>query len=387
MATLWVHDGFEAELKRKVNSYTDELQGIRKRYDSALDIVGKYGSSAVNTCEIYLKKRRAALNSAADKAESIQRTATSYVDGVVSRDKELSKSIHKQAYSFYQKKGIGPQADTGWARFKYGVATTAEDFFTDTVKFFEDLAESIKAFYEEHKYIINLVLDALMIVGAIALFTVSGGTLIGVICAIGATWALSKAVYETVMDTGALIAHYSGDEAMAEELSERTLSGDIVDLGEAMDEKWGTHFTEVFKIGLMGLEACEFVADMAKVATDVKKIFELDKLHSLQLDKVAKRTWAQNLADLKKVKWFGTKSAGRLGSAVNWCKFGLYATGFSFKKTATSGGELVKSIGEDAKKNMDNIKDIRGGKSILEISPLTKPGYELTQDFTEILEY
>ena len=385
MATLWVHEGFEKDLKRKVSSYTDELDSIRKRYDSALGIVGKYGGSAVSSCEIYLKKRRAALNSAADKAESIQRTATSYVDGVVSRDKELSKSIHKQAYSFYQKKGIGPQADTGWARFKYGVATTAEDFFTDTVKFFEDLAESIKAFYEEHKYIINLVLDALMIVGAIALFTVSGGPLIGVICAIGATWALSKAVYETVMDTGALIAHYSGDEAMAEELSERTLSGDIVDLGEAMDEKWGTHFTEVIKGGLIGLEACEFVAEMAKVGRDVKKIFNLDEKHSLQLAKASKRTWAQNLGDLKKIKWGATKATPRLKSALNWCKFGLYTAGFSLEKTARDGKDLLQSMVKDTGKNVGTVKKMQTGTIFLEISPLTKPSYGLTKDIAAIL--
>ena len=34
---------------------------------------------------------------------------------------------------------------------------------------------------------------------------------------------------------------------------------------------------------------------------------------------------------------------------------------------------------------MDNIKDIRGGKSILEISPLTKPSYGLTKDIAAIL--
>ena len=39
MATLWVHEGFEKDLKRKVSSYTDELDSIRKRYDSALDDV------------------------------------------------------------------------------------------------------------------------------------------------------------------------------------------------------------------------------------------------------------------------------------------------------------------------------------------------------------
>ena len=384
MATLWVHEGFEKDLKRKVSSYTDELDNIRKRYDSALDIVGKYGGSAVSSCEIYLKKRRAALNSASDKAERIQRAASRYVEGVVNTDLTLSQSVHQRSYTFYQEKKIGPQADTRWARFTYGLATSAEDFFTDTVKFFEDLAESIKAFYEEHKYLINLVLDAVAVVGALLMFTATGGFL-GIICTIGAAWALTKASYETVMDAGALIAHWAGDEAMAEDLSEKTLAGDLVDLGEAMDEKWGTHFTEVIKGGLIGLEACEFVAEMAKVGRDVKKIFNLDEKHSLQLAKASKRTWAQNLGDLKKIKWGATKATPRLKSALNWCKFGLYTAGFSLEKTARDGKDLLQSMVKDTGKNVGTVKKMQTGTIFLEISPLTKPSYGLTKDIAAIL--
>ena len=58
MSVLWVHEGYQKNFDRKVKKYAEELQDISDQYDSALKLVGNYGGSSIDNCEIYLKKRK-----------------------------------------------------------------------------------------------------------------------------------------------------------------------------------------------------------------------------------------------------------------------------------------------------------------------------------------
>ena len=242
MATLWVRDGYQAEFERKISSYTSKITDISDQYYKASQIVSDYsGDSNVNSSNVYLKKRRVALQDAVSAATALKNAANSYVDKIISSDVVVSKSIHKESYAFYKRKGIGPQKDTWGARSWNSIKTTASDFWHDAKNTTKKIVQDIKDFYEEYKYIVNIVVDFLAVAAAIALFSLASVTgVIGVICLIGAIWATSKAIYELATDCLAAEAWLNGDEGKAEQLANRTLTGDIINAGEWLDEKLGT---------------------------------------------------------------------------------------------------------------------------------------------------
>ena len=72
MATLWVRDGYQAEFERKISSYTSKITDISDQYYKASQIVSDYsGDSNVNSSNVYLKKRRVALQDAVSAATAL----------------------------------------------------------------------------------------------------------------------------------------------------------------------------------------------------------------------------------------------------------------------------------------------------------------------------
>lgn len=297
MAVLWVKNGFQKEFERKINSYTSKLSDIDGQYSSASQLISGYsGDSNVSTCNVYLKKRRSAIQTAIDSAKTLKQAADKYVSSVVSADTTISKSIHTESYSFYKKKGIGPQKDTWYARAWNSVTTTVSDFVHDAVATKDRIIADIKEFYEEYKYIFNVLGDILAVAGAIALFTFASLSGVGLIILIGATWALSKALYETVTDCMAVDAWSKGDTGRAEDLANRTLTNDMIQFGEFLDEKLGTDFMKsVFKGLTIALNVCELFATVATIFLAIEKVLNLDSLKSLDIRNLTHRSFKQSL--------------------------------------------------------------------------------------------
>ena len=389
MAVLWVKNGFQKEFERKINSYTSKLSDIDGQYTSASQLISSYtGDSNVSTCNVYLKKRRSALQTAIDSANTLRQAADNYVSSVVSADTAISKSIHSESYSFYKKKGIGPQRDTWYSKAWYSIKTTASDFWHDAASTTERIVEGIKDFYEEYKYIFNILGDILMIAAAIALFAVSGGTLLGVICLIGAVWATTKASYELITDCMAAAAWIEGDEGRVEDLTNRTLTGDMIKAGEWLDEKLGTNFFEAgIKVLVVGLELCQFVATVMLVFDAFKDIFNL-KLRSdgkplTSLDHTYKASWKESVRNWRMTNWSGTLGNGaRFASPTNWLKFGAWMLKFSFKKDAKSFADFADSFISNKQKNSERVKAIvNDPSSILK----NLPGVKEANDFGETI--
>lgn len=92
----------------------------------------------------------------------------------------------------------------------------------------------------------------------------------------------------------------------------------------------------------IGLELCEFTTSIVLVGQKVFKIFELDNLKALNLKYVYKRSFKENLSDLKKIKWFGTKKLGRFGSLKNCLNLHLIASVFRWIRRHQRGNLLDK---------------------------------------------
>lgn len=385
MAVLWVHEGYQKEFSRKINDYTSELSDIKSQYSKAYSQVGSYsGDSHVSSCNTFLQKRQKDLQNAINKANDLKSHADSYVSSVISADKRVSDSIHKRAYSFYKSKGIGPQSDNIIARGWNALKTTASDFWNDACGTAERIVNDIKAFYDEYKYVFNVLFDILAVSAAVALFALSGGTFLGIICAIGATWATAKATYELVTDCAAVEAWMEGDIERAEDLSNRTLAGDIVKAGEWLDGQLGTHFFETtLKVILVGLEVCQFVATVLLVWEQFREIFNLkvrsDGKPLKILDHRAKLTLQQRKFGWKMFKLSGTEGMGaRFASMTNWLKFGAWELKLSFSKDSKSFTEFTMSLFENSEKNVERIKTIISDPSII---LKTLPGVPETMDF------
>lgn len=384
MATLWVRDGYQAEFERKISSYTSKITDISDQYYKASQIVSDYsGDSNVNSSNVYLKKRRVALQDAVSAATTLKNAANSYVDKIISSDVAVSKSIHKESYAFYKRKGIGPQKDTWGARAWNSIKTTASDFWHDAKNTTKKIVQDIKDFYEEYKYIVNIVVDFLAVAAAIALFSLASVTgVIGVICLIGAIWATSKAIYELATDCLAAEAWLNGDEGKAEQLANRTLTGDIINAGEWLDEKLGTSFFKTaFKTVLVGLEICEFVTEVVSLINVIKSCFNLTKLKQLDLKNLTQRSWKQSLHYAEMTNWM---APDRFGSALNWGKFALRMTGFSINISARNTNELFSSFVQNAEKNKSTIDKIKSGKWF-DVSAIGKISNGLSSDIVNII--
>lgn len=384
MATLWVRDGYQAEFERKISSYTSKITDISDQYYKASQIVSDYsGDSNVNSSNVYLKKRRVALQDAVSAATALKNAANSYVDKIISSDVVVSKSIHKESYAFYKRKGIGPQKDTLGARSWNSIKTTASDFWHDAKNTTKKIVQDIKDFYEEYKYIVNIVVDFLAVAAAIALFSLASVTgVIGVICLIGAIWATSKAIYELATDCLAAEAWLNGDEGKAEQLANRTLTGDIINAGEWLDEKLGTSFFKTaFKTVLVGLEICEFVTEVVSLINVIKSCFNLTKLKQLDLKNLTQRSWKQSLHYAEMTNWM---APDRFGSALNWGKFALKMTGFSINISARNTNELFSSFVQNAEKNKSTIDKIKSGKWF-DVSAIGKISNGLSNDIVNII--
>ena len=384
MATLWVRDGYQAEFERKISSYTSKITDISDQYYKASQIVSDYsGDSNVNSSNVYLKKRRVALQDAVSAATALKNAANSYVDKIISSDVVVSKSIHKESYAFYKRKGIGPQKDTWGARSWNSIKTTASDFWHDAKNTTKKIVQDIKDFYEEYKYIVNIVVDFLAVAAAIALFSLASVTgVIGVICLIGAIWATSKAIYELATDCLAAEAWLNGDEGKAEQLANRTLTGDIINAGEWLDEKLGTSFFKTaFKTVLVGLEMCEFVTEVVSLINVIKSCFNLTKLKQLDLKNLTQRSWKQSLHYAEMTNWM---APDRFGSALNWGKFALKMTGFSINISVRNTNELFSSFVQNAEKNKSTIDKIKSGKWF-DVSAIGKISNGLSNDIVNII--
>ena len=384
MATLWVRDGYQAEFERKISSYTSKITDISDQYYKASQIVSDYsGDSNVNSSNVYLKKRRVALQDAVSAATALKNAANSYVDKIISSVVVVSKSIHKESYAFYKRKGIGPQKDTWGARSWNSIKTTASDFWHDAKNTTKKIVQDIKDFYEEYKYIVNIVVDFLAVAAAIALFSLASVTgVIGVICLIGAIWATSKAIYELATDCLAAEAWLNGDEGKAEQLANRTLTGDIINAGEWLDEKLGTSFFKTaFKTVLVGLEICEFVTEVVSLINVIKSCFNLTKLKQLDLKNLTQRSWKQSLHYAEMTNWM---APDRFGSALNWGKFALKMTGFSINISVRNTNELFSSFVQNAEKNKSTIDKIKSGKWF-DVSAIGKISNGLSNDIVNII--
>lgn len=342
MSVLWVRTGYENAFFRSVQSYERRMEEIKGNYETAQHRLAPLTSdSLIYSCNTYVKRRAHAMDQKISAAQSLKRRAKTYTEHVIQVDQEIKSLIHKQSYSFYKKTGIGPQEDSVWARFTYGLQINAQDFLHDAAGTAARLCDEIKGFLEEHKYIVNVVKDVAALVGTVLLIPLASATgFIGIICLIGFTYSVMSATYKTLTDIKALEAHYSGEEGEAEYWAGKKLSTSMVDSGEWLDQKLGfTFFEPIMKCTAITFETAAFVCDVVLILNGIKSCFNLN-IKSLDLRNPTSRSFKQSLVYAKNTQWF---RSDRLINPKNWVDF--LAKGY-IDKLKSSGTALGTEIAD-----------------------------------------
>lgn len=342
MSVLWVRTGYENAFLRSVQSYERKMEEAKGNYETAQHRLEPLTSdSLIYSCNTYVKRRANAIDDKISAAQSLKARAKAYTDHVIHVDREIKSLIHKQAYSFYRKTGIGPQKDSLLARFTYGLQTNAQDFLHDAAGTAARLCDEIKGFLEEHKYIVNVVKDIATLAGTVLLIPLASATgVIGIICLIGVAYSIMSATYKTLTDIKALDAQYRGEEGEAEYWASKKLSTTMVDSGEWLDQKLGfTFFEPIMKCTAIVCETAAFVCDVVVILNSIKVCFNLN-IKSLDLRNPTSRSFKQSLVYAKNTKWF---RSDRLLNPKNWVNF--LEKGY-IDKLKSSGTELGTEIAD-----------------------------------------
>ena len=236
MASLHIDFSYDDNVKRSINSAKNTLSTRINDYTGIKRNLSGMSSSTGNlsTANTYIQKKIDALQTKYNKLEKFHTAVTNFNTNADAADRRVANQINTETKQFYKREGIktgilytiGSVFGKGveWLRGKI------EETFDNIIAGAKTLWENIKQWYEDNKHWIDIVVDVVCVVAAIAAIIVSGGALATVF----AVWGLAKASADLIYDSIALSYYNDGDMEKYEEMSEKGLKDFMSDtLGPA----------------------------------------------------------------------------------------------------------------------------------------------------------
>ena len=274
MGALVVNYGVESSFhsaiknaKSALNKRVDDYENIENR---ARNIPSTTGNCS--NCAYYMRKKCQQLQGKIDKLNAFDRKVDGFIESVKETDKKVASRIKSDTKSFKKRTGIGKSSKSVWASICEGVG----DFFSWVGEGAAKIWNNIKQWYEDNKYWINIVVDAVLVVVAVAACIGTGGLAL----AVGVFFAVD-AVCDLLYDGAAAYQYYvEGNEAEAERLSQKGGKDAYMLVGRYLDNALGTDFIE----GTMGaihtgLSICAIGYSFYKTGAQILKDFKLDKIN------------------------------------------------------------------------------------------------------------
>lgn len=311
-----------------------------------------------------------------------------FIDNVKETDKRVASRIKKDTKSFKKRTGIGKKSKSLWASICEGIG----DFFTWVGEGGSDIWDNIKQWYEDNKYWINIVVDVVLVVVAVAACI---GTR-GLALAVGIFFAVD-AVCDLVYDGAAYQYYVEGNEAEAERLAEKGGRDAFMWVGRQIDNKLGTDFFEG-AMGVLhtGLTICAIAYSFYKTGKQILKDLKLDKIKfkSLFNGNRNKIKWSSHFNKENIIKatknCFGFKNVQQKDVAkLRWKKVMGFKIGEKLIKTPQRAKQLLqyKYIYKGGKKVYKTIskfyKNINAG-DYNPFSKTTKSVIQIYNDFVVI---
>ena len=224
MSSLYIDFGYDDNVKRSIRSAKSAINSRISDYNGIINSVNNTSSETGNlwNANSYIKKKQDKLQTKWDKLDTFYRKIETFNEYASDQDKAVADRIKEETNAFYKRENIktgflytvGCVVSDGWKWIK-GKAEQVWDLVCNIAK---STWETIKKFYEDNKYIIDLIIDVVCVVAAAAALVaaIASGGVFGIIFAV---WGAADAVASLVYDGAALKAHNEGNEELAEELS------------------------------------------------------------------------------------------------------------------------------------------------------------------------
>ena len=273
MSTLVVDYGMESSFRKSIKSAKSALN---KRVDDYENIENRARNIPSNTnncsnCAYYVKKKYQQLHGKINKLNTLNDKVEGFINDVKEVDKKVASRIKKDTKSFKKRTGIGKNSKSIWASICEGFG----DFFEWVGEGVTEIWDNIKQWYEDNKYWINIVVDVVLVVVAVAACIGTGGLAL----AVGVFFAVD-AVCNLIYDGAAAYQYYvKGNEAEAERLADKGGKDAYMWVGRQLDNALGTDFFEG-AMGVLhtGLSICAIGYSFYKTGLQILKDLKLDKI-------------------------------------------------------------------------------------------------------------
>lgn len=229
MNGLCIDFSYDDNVKREIRSLSGKIEKRASDYRGVMNRMSDIASNTNNLCTAnsYINKKVRNLEEKKEKLDSFKSDIAQFNEDAYSADKRVASRIKESRKDFTKREHIPGVVATA---FLVGLKTAAEV----AGKVLEAAAEcgllgiiplvishwdAIMEFYQEHKYIIDVIIDVIAIAAAVAtLATVSGPFM--VLGLIAGSWGLMKGMVDISYDIEACKAYYiDGNEELAKELN------------------------------------------------------------------------------------------------------------------------------------------------------------------------
>ena len=389
MSTLVIDYGMESSFRKSIKSAKSALN---KRVDDYENIENRARNIPSNTdncsnCAYYVKKKYQQLQGKINKLNSLNDKVEGFIDDVKEADKKVASRIKKDTKSFKKRTGIGKSSKSIWASICEGVG----DFFEWIGEGVTEIWDNIKQWYEDNKYWIDIVVDVVLVVVAVAACIGTGGLAL----AVGVFFAVD-AVCDLIYDGAAAYQYYvKGNEAEAERLAEKGGKDAYMWVGRQLDNALGTDFFEG-AMGVLhtGLSICAIGYSFYKTGSQILKDLKLDKIKvkSLFNGNRNKIKWGShfNKENITKAikNYFGFKNVQQKDvMKLRWKKVLGFKVGETLIKTPERAKQLLqlKYIYKGGEKVYKTISKFYTNFSSGTYNPFTKTSSAVTEFYNDLV--
>ncbi len=389
MSTLVVDYGMESSFRKSIKSAKSALN---KRVDDYENIENRARNIPSNTnncsnCAYYVKKKYQQLHGKINKLNTLNDKVEGFINDVKEVDKKVASRIKKDTKSFKKRTGIGKNSKSIWASICEGFG----DFFEWVGEGVTEIWDNIKQWYEDNKYWINIVVDVVLVVVAVAACIGTGGLAL----AVGVFFAVD-AVCNLIYDGAAAYQYYvKGNEAEAERLADKGGKDAYMWVGRQLDNALGTDFFEG-AMGVLhtGLSICAIGYSFYKTGSQILKDLKLDKIKvkSLFNGNKNKIKWGShfNKENITKAfkNYFGFKNVQQKDvMKLRWKKVLGFKVGETLIKTPERAKQLLqlKYIYKGGKKVYKTISKFYTNFSSGNYNPFTKTSSAVTEFYNDLV--
>lgn len=257
----------ESSIKQAVSKLTDR----KNDYDGIKKDVSKIKSSTGNltTCNTYLAKKSQQIQDKIDKLNKFKGAVKTFSTNSQEADGRCAELITDTSDAFYKAVGI-----------KTGFIGWVNDKWRKVKKFVKTVWEAVKTFYEEHKFLIDFIVDvALLVVAVVAIIAAiptGGATLFF------AAFALAQALGDVFTSSLALGYHLIGDDASAGIWADRGLRDGVVLVGKTL---FGEEGGVIFGFLYDGLTIASIIYSVGKLGKGLFKSIDFRNTNDMSFGK------------------------------------------------------------------------------------------------------